>query len=68
MSCPKFPEVRVALSGEDGNIFFIVGRATAAMKKAGIAEADRNQLRGAVIAAGSYDEALQIVMRTVETY
>ena len=33
---PKYPDIVVQLSGEDGNAFFIIGRVTKAMKRAGV--------------------------------
>lgn len=54
----------VQLSGEDGNIFFIVGRVRRALKKAGLDTAEEMSTK--VMAAGSYDEALQVVMQYVE--
>lgn len=61
---PKHPDVTVQLTGEDGNIFFILGRATQALKRAGYAE-DAEILAEEVMASDDYDEALQVVMRTV---
>ena len=55
----------VQLSGEDGNIFSIVGRCRRALKRAKQSDlADEMSQR--VRAAGSYDEALQVVMEYVD--
>lgn len=55
----------VQLSGEDGNIFFIVARARRGLKRAGMAtEADEMTTR--VKATGSYTEALAVVAEYVE--
>lgn len=50
------------LSGKDGNIFVIVGRARGAMRRAGVLDETINQMCDRVTAAASYDEALRIVM------
>lgn len=57
--------VRVQLTGEDGNIFSIVGRTVNALGRAGEPGLGV-ELRDRVFAAQSYDEALQIVMEYVE--
>lgn len=54
--------VKVQLSGQDGNIFSIVGRCSREMKKAGFSDA-ATEMSSKVMASGSYDEALQIIMR-----
>lgn len=67
METPKYPDVYVQLSGEDGNTGAICGRVTSAMRRAGISTVEQNDFRCAVLDCGSYDEVLQLVMRTVET-
>ncbi len=53
------------LLGADGNIFNLVGIASKALKRAGqIEEAEEMQRK--VMNAGSYDEALQIIMKYCE--
>tara|TARA_R110000803_G_scaffold97351_1_gene165503 strand:+ start:425 stop:625 length:201 start_codon:yes stop_codon:yes gene_type:complete len=63
---PKFPEVEVPLTGEDGNAYFILGRVTKAMKKAGIAKADIDAYKEEAT-KGDYDHLLQTTMATVTT-
>lgn len=63
---PKFPNVTVALSGEDGNVFAIMGRVTKAMRRAGISQVEINAYLKEV-ASGDYDHALQTTMAYVET-
>lgn len=53
------------LLGEDGNIFYILGRVSRVLKENGQAE-QANEVSERVMASGSYDEALQIVMEYVE--
>jgi hypothetical protein len=62
---PTFPDVHVKLTGTDGNMFFIIGRVTAALKKAGKLQAVVDLYVEEVTSAGSYEEALQITMATV---
>lgn len=66
MSEPKFPHIEVALSGEDGNAMFIIGRTTRAMKRAGVDQKDIDAFVNEAM-SGNYDNVLQTVMRTVST-
>lgn len=64
MDDPKYPDVEVQLSGEDGNAFFIIGRVGAALRRQhgrGAAEEFANE----AFDQPSYDAVLQLVMRTV---
>ena len=64
---PKFPNIEVQLSGEDGNAFSIMGRVTKAMRRAGISkdEIDKYKVEAT---SGDYDNLLQVTMTTVEVY
>ena len=53
------------LTGEDGNIFFILGRVSRTLKENGKTE-QAKEVSDRVMASGSYDEALQIIMEYVE--
>jgi hypothetical protein len=53
------------LSGADGNVFVLIGLACEALKKAEQKE-NAAKLRNEVLACGSYDEALRIIMTYVE--
>lgn len=64
---PLFPDVKVKLVGEDGNIFFIMGRVGNALKRAGHDSAVK-RFYEEVTTSGSYDDALQVVMKYVKTY
>ena len=55
----------VQLSGEDGNVFAIVGRCSKALKQAGQA-AKAQEMTARVMSSGSYDEALAIVSEYVD--
>lgn len=59
-----YPGVDVELSGEDGNVFLIVGRVARALRRAGHADA-ADEFSAAVKQCGSYDEVLQLAMHTV---
>lgn len=61
----QFPNVSVDLVGENGNIFNLMGVVCRAMKKAGCSNEQMQEFKLAVTSAGSYDEALRIIMRTV---
>ncbi len=63
---PRFPDVHVQLTGEDGNVFSIIGRVRQALRRAGATPEDLKAFSDEVMAAGSYDDALQTVMRWVD--
>ena len=56
----------INLIGEDGNIFAILGRASRALKQAGMADQTKEMFIR-VTSCGSYDEALNIISEYVET-
>ena len=64
---PIFPNVHVPLSGQDGNVFAIMGRVETALKKAGVPREKIQQFCGEVEASDDYDGALRTVMRWVRT-
>jgi hypothetical protein len=55
----------VKLVGTDGNIFALVGKASAALKKAGMSE-DAKKMEDEVFNSGSYFQALGIIQRYVD--
>ncbi|MFA9399442.1 MAG: hypothetical protein ACERKV_14405 [Clostridiaceae bacterium] len=56
---------RCKLLGGDGNIFYILGRVSITLKESG--EYDKaKECSDRVMASGSYDEALRIIMEYVE--
>lgn len=63
---PRYPDVRVRLSGKDGNVFAIIGRVRRALIEAGATDEDVKSFMSEMMGAGSYDEALQTVMRWVD--
>ncbi len=51
------------LIGQDGNVFYIIGRVSKTLEQNNI---DSSDFKNRVYRAKSYDEALQIVMEHVE--
>lgn len=62
---PKYPEIEVQLSDEDGNAMLIIGRVTRAMRTARIPQPEIDAFRKEAM-ADDYDHLLQTVMRWVE--
>lgn len=52
---------KVKLIGEDGNVFHLMGICCQALRRAGQPEKAK-ELSEKIMAAGSYDEALQLMM------
>lgn len=63
---PKFPHVKVKLTGEDGNTFAILARTSQALRKAGVSEEDRKAYMDSAT-EGDYDHLLRVTMQTVST-
>ncbi len=61
---PKYPKVKVQLSGADGNSFFILGQVRRALEKAGVPDAEQKAFMDEAT-AGDYDHLLQVVMAWV---
>jgi hypothetical protein len=57
--------VKVKLTGTDCNVFALIGRVRTAMKKAGY-KSEAIVFSAEVMAAGSYDKALQVIMKWVD--
>lgn len=64
-SSPKYPDVEVQLSEQDGNVFGIIGRIAKALKRAGYEAWEVKEFEEMMMGSESYDEALQRAMRTV---
>lgn len=56
---------KVKLSGEDGNVFFIIARVSRALRNAGMPEM-ADEFRNKAINAKSYDEVLQLTFKYVD--
>ena len=63
-SGPRYPHVRVRLSGRDGNVYMIIGRVAVVLRRK-VGDAAADEFNAAAHRCGSYDEVLQLVMRTV---
>ena len=61
----KYPEVEVALTGQDGNAFSIIGQVTKAIRRS-VGQAEASEFQSAAMASESYDDLLRLVMATVE--
>jgi hypothetical protein len=61
---PKFPHVVVNLTENDGNAFFIMGRVTQALRRAGVPKEDIDSYTDQAT-SGDYDHLLQVTMATV---
>lgn len=66
MSEIKYPDVKVQLTGTDGNAFALMGRVTKALKKEmGLTEEECDEFREEAM-AGDYDELLRTCARWVK--
>ena len=61
---PKYPEIVVQLSGQDGNAFMILGLVGKALRQAGVSQEERSQFQKEAI-SGDYDHLLQTCMNWV---
>lgn len=62
---PKYPDVHVQMTGEDGNVFSIIGRVSEALRQAGHVD-QVTEFVNEVTDADSYEAALAVVMQWVE--
>ncbi len=62
---PKYPEIIVALTGQDGNAFAILGRCREAARDAGLLDDEIAAFMDEAM-AGDYDHLLQTAMRWFE--
>jgi len=59
---PKYPQVKVQLTGQDGNAFAIIGRCRAEAKKTGLSREKLDEFfREAT--SGDYDHLLMVCMK-----
>lgn len=61
----KFPEVEVKLIGEDGNAYAIMAAVQKAMRKAEIPQHEIDSYLNKSLNSKSYDELLQVALKTV---
>lgn len=62
---PKYPDIIVTLTGQDGNAFAILGRCRAAARDAGLSDEEIAAFMDEAM-AGDYDHLLQTAMRWFE--
>jgi len=62
---PRYPDILVQLTGEDGNAFAILGRTAGALRAAGLPQEEIDDYF-AEATSGDYDHLLQITMRWVD--
>jgi len=62
---PKYPSVRVQLTGNDGNAYAVIGAVSKALRREVSPDAAA-AFTDAAMVCGSYDELLQLAMQTVE--
>lgn len=65
VSGPKYPKIKLKLTGQNGNAFNIIGLGQCALKKAKVDEAEIVQFRKECM-AGDYDNLLQTCMKWME--
>lgn len=65
MTQPRYPDVSVQLTGEDGNAFSILGRVRRQLRRAGASEEELETFQDEAT-AGDYDHLLRTVMRWVD--
>ena len=63
----KYPNIKVKLSGEDGNAFSILGRVTTELRRARVPLEERKKFQ-AEATKTDYNNVLQTVMKWVNTY
>jgi uncharacterized protein DUF4314 len=64
-SQPRYPEVQVQLSGENGNAFAILGRTAAALRQSGVPQQEIDAFF-AEATSGDYDHLLRTTMAWVD--
>ena len=63
---PKYPDITVTLTGEDGNAMFILGRVRKAMKQHDVPKTEIDQFTQEAT-SGDYEHLLITVMKWVDT-
>lgn len=62
---PKYPKIRVRLSGRDGNAFFILANVNQAMKRAGLTAEQIKEFDDEA-RSGDYDHLLRTCVKYVD--
>ena len=61
---PKYPDVEVTLTGQDGNAFAIMGSVTRALRRHGVSNEEINEYSEESM-SGDYDNLLRTAMKWV---
>jgi hypothetical protein len=64
IDAPKYPNVEVQLTGEDGNAAFIMGRVGRALREAGLSEDEIDDYYAESM-SGDYDNVLRTAVKWV---
>ena len=62
---PIYPKIKVQLTGEDGNAFFLIGRVRKAMRNAALSDNEIEKFSAEAM-SGNYDHVLQTCMKYVD--
>lgn len=62
---PTYPDVHVQLTGEDGNVFVIIGAVSKALRRE-VSPEVANQWSHAAMNCDSYDAVIRLAMATVD--
>ena len=62
---PKYPQVKVQLTGQDGNAFMVMGLVSKGMRRAGCTSEQIKEFTNEA-RSGDYDHLLQTAMKFVE--
>lgn len=65
MTEPKYPDVEVQLTGEDGNAAGMIARTSKALRRAGADDSEITEFREEAT-SGDYDNVIQTAMRWVD--
>lgn len=65
MTEPKYPNVTVQLSGEDGNAFMMIGRTSGALRRAGVSQEEITEFTNEAT-SGDYDNVISTIGKWVE--
>lgn len=66
MSEPKYPNIKVKITGSDGNAFSIIGKVTKELRRAKVSKVEIAAFQEAAT-SGDYNNLLRVVMETVNT-
>ncbi len=62
---PKYPDIEVQLTGEDGNAMMIIGRVGKALRRAGVEQTEISRFNAQAM-GGDYDNVLRTAMEWVD--